>query len=278
MKHRPLISYFLIAFGFGWGLPALAFLFSGIFEGYDVSLPQYSPLHYFIAWSPALAALIVVGTVQGAPGLKDYLARLLQWRADAGWSAFVLLGIPFLYLLAALLARFLGGPSDATSADSRPAFATAVLFAGSALPWGEIGWRGIALPLLQRRFVGFIAALLLGLICGLWQLPSFFMGEYFYGAASLSPAVAAGNFLLQAVALSVLLTTIYNATGGSVPLVFLTSWLVRIPYPWGEQADWMIFQSLVLLAAAVVMTVTLGKSYLGHENLHTEITPGRYSL
>jgi hypothetical protein len=35
---------------------------------------------------------------------------------------------------------------------------------------------------------------------------------------------------------------------------------------------------VALAAAAVVMAATLGKRYLGHENLHTEITPGRYSL
>ncbi|HOG17595.1 MAG TPA: hypothetical protein PLB96_09655 [Syntrophales bacterium] len=277
MKHRPLVAYFLIVFGFGWGLPALAFLVSGVFEGYDVSIPQYSLLQYFIAWSPALAALIVVGSVQGAPGLKDYAVRLVHWRADATWSLFILLGVPFLYLLAALFGRLLGEPAAAASGDPQPAFAAALL-AGSTLPWGEIGWRGIALPLLQRRFVGLVAAVLMGVICGLWQLPAYFMGEYGDAASSFSPAAAAGLFLLQAVALSVVLTVLYNATGGSIPLAFLTSWLVRIPYPWGEQADGMIVQSLGLAAAAVVMVVLLGKRYLGHENLHTEITPGRYSL
>ncbi len=276
MKHRPLFSYLLIAFGFGWGLPVLAFLFSGIFEGYDVGLPEYSPLYYFIAWSPALAALIVVGSVQGSSGLKDYLARMVQWRASVGRSGLVLLGIPFLHLLAALCARFLGEPSLAASEGSHAASASAALLAGSALPWGEIGWRGIALPLLQRRFIGLVASLLLGLICGLWQLPAFFMGAY--GASSLSPAAAAGSFLVQAVALSILLTVVYNATEGSIPLAFLASWLVRMPYPWKGGTDLTVLLTMALAAAALVMAVTLGKRYLGHENLHTEITPGRYSL
>jgi len=51
-----------------------------------------------------------------------------------------------------------------------------------------------------------------------------------------------------------------------------------MPYPWEGGTDLTVLLTLTLSAAALVMAVTLGKRYLGHENLHTEITPGRYSL
>lgn len=40
-------------------------------------------------------------------------------------------------------------------------------------PVEEIGWRGLALPLLQRKMAPLWAGLILGLIWGLWHLPTF---------------------------------------------------------------------------------------------------------
>ena len=50
-----------------------------------------------------------------------------------------------------------------------PALALA-LFLG---PIEEFGWRGLALPLLQRKFAPFWAGLILGGIWAFWHVPSF---------------------------------------------------------------------------------------------------------
>jgi len=39
----------------------------------------------------------------------------------------------------------------------------------------ELGWRGFVLPRLPKRFNPFTASLILGVIWGVWHLPSFFL-------------------------------------------------------------------------------------------------------
>jgi membrane protease YdiL (CAAX protease family) len=67
-----------------------------------------------------------------------------------------------------------------------PALALA-LFLG---PIEEFGWRGLALPLLQRRFNPFWAGLILGIIWAGWHIPSFLMSGTPQSAWSFAPYFA----------------------------------------------------------------------------------------
>ena len=90
-------------------------------------------------------------------------------------------------------------------------------------PMEEFGWRGVALPLLQRRFAPFWAGLILGLIWSIWHLPAFFLSGTPQSAWGVMP------FFVGSVCLSVILTPLFNASGGSILLAgiyhfrFLTS-------------------------------------------------------
>ena len=90
--------------------------------------------------------------------------------------------------------------------EALPALALA-LFLG---PIEEFGWRGFALPLLQRRFVPFWAGLILGVIWALWHLPSFLI------SGMPQAAWSAGPYFLGIVVLSVILTPMFNASRGSL--------------------------------------------------------------
>ncbi len=61
-----------------------------------------------------------------------------------------------------------------------PALATGLVIG----PIEELGWRGVALPLLQRRFAPLWSSLILGGIWGLWHLPAFFLSKSPQGAWS----------------------------------------------------------------------------------------------
>ena len=79
----------------------------------------------------------------------------------------------------------------------------------------ETGWRGFALPLLQRRFSPLTAMLVLAVIWAGWHLPMFLVVDNFRG---FSAGTVVG-WLLGLTAGSIVLGWLYNRSGGSVALV-----------------------------------------------------------
>jgi membrane protease YdiL (CAAX protease family) len=87
------------------------------------------------------------------------------------------------------------------------------------LTWGmgeEVGWRGFALPRLQRHRSALAATIVLGVIHAFWHLPAFF-----YKDAYKAMGLAAGlpMLVISVVAAAILFTWIYNSTRGSLLMV-----------------------------------------------------------
>jgi membrane protease YdiL (CAAX protease family) len=79
----------------------------------------------------------------------------------------------------------------------------------------EIGWRGFALPWLQKRFTALQSSLILGLIWSVWHLPLFWIPGDFHQQLPLM------WFLIQTVSITILYTWIFNATKGSLLIILL---------------------------------------------------------
>jgi membrane protease YdiL (CAAX protease family) len=120
-----------------------------------------------------------------------------------------------LFLLT-LMALLLTGQSLPDSTDVLRQFgdsggAAAFLFVLAASVGEEVGWRGYALPQLQRRFRPLPATLVLGLLWWLWHLEFFIIDKL---PLSQFPA-----YLIEVVAVAIILTWLYNRSGGSILLV-----------------------------------------------------------
>ena len=197
VKRHPLVVFFILAYTLTWPL---------------IPLVSVSPLWGFPAlFGPALAAVIVAAITDGRAGLRDLLGRLVRWRVGARWYA-VALGLPVILALAAAgLHLALGARSSIEFGGlSVLNFVVFVLIVGE-----ELGWRGYALPRLLARRSALAASLILGVLWGLWHLPTFFVP----GAPQHGLPITA--FLLLTMAYSVLFTWIYLHTGGSVLLATL---------------------------------------------------------
>ncbi|EPX81056.1 Abortive infection protein [Litoreibacter arenae DSM 19593] len=110
----------------------------------------------------------------------------------------------------------------------------------------EFGWRGLALPLLQRKMAPIWAGLLLGIIWGAWHLPAFFLSGTPQSAWGISP------FIIGSIAVSVILTPLFNASGGSILLAALFHFQLNNPlWPDAQPYDTIFF----VLAAAIVVWV-----------------------
>jgi uncharacterized protein len=172
MSFRTLIPFFALAFGLTWGLAALMLLFPDQITSLFGEVSYTNPLFILAVYSPAFAGIFLVWRHYGVKGLGSYFRRLTLWRMPIAWWGFLAIGIPALVYLGAAIKGTIADPFPFSPwYGVLPALAIA-LFIG---PIEEFGWRGVALPLLQRRFAPLWAGLILSVIWGLWHVPAFLL-------------------------------------------------------------------------------------------------------
>lgn len=211
---RTLTAFVLLAYGLSWMwlLPMAA-------GGLLVLQGQGWPTHFPALLGPMIAALLVAARTGT---LRRLLLSMVRVRVPLRWWAVAL--SPLGLLVVALFADVISGselPSPLAFAQMS-GLPTSLGVLGVALivllinGYGEeTGWRGFALPLLQRRFSPLIAMLVLALIWAGWHLPMFFVLDNF---RSFSLGTVIG-WLLGLTAGSIVLGWLYNRSGGSVALV-----------------------------------------------------------
>ena len=124
---------------------------------------------------PMVAALIVAAICYGKAGVKELLGRYARWRIGWGPLTFALLFPAVVTLLAAAVNIAAGAarPMVAQLAawpELIPKFIFVLLFVGVG---EETGWRGFALPELQKRLSPVVAIVVLGAIWAAWHIPLF---------------------------------------------------------------------------------------------------------
>ena len=119
----------------------------------------------------------------------------------------------------------------------------------------EVGWRGFALPRLQRRLDALWAALVLGVLWALWHLP-----ELISDRMRQRPPLP---FVVWTLALSVIFTWLYNSTNGSLPIVIICHAAIdtagRYMLPefsnGGYQVVWWFMAGVYAVIAVIVVLV-----------------------
>jgi len=267
MKIRLLLPFLIITFGLTWGLVGLLILFPDQIAEIFGELSAKNPLFMLAVYAPAIAAFILVMHHAGLPGLRRYLSRLLLWKVHWGWYAYLLIGIPLLfYAGAALKGNLFTDPFPFSPwYEVLPVLAFMLVLG----PVEEFGWRGLALPLLQQHFAPVWAGLILGFIWGIWHLPAFYLSGVPQSGWSFFP------FFIASVALCVILTPMFNASGGSILLPILFHWQLNNPvFPDAAPHDTIMF-----VAAAIIVVIISRKRMFSKEGAVTEVIPGdTYSL
>ncbi len=213
--------FLIIAFGIPWGLFALFALFPKWIATTFGPLGGRHPLFILGVYAPAIAAFSLVLAKAGPAGLGRFLTRLTLWRAHPAWWAFLLVGVPLIFVIGSAFKGNLF--TYALPFDSLGAALGAIGFMLILGPMEEFGWRGVALPLLQRRLAPIWASLVLGLIWGLWHMPAFLMSGTPQSAWDFTP------FVVGAVAISLILTPLFNASGGSILLSMMFHFQLNNP-------------------------------------------------
>lgn len=217
IRRHPLTAYIVIAFAFSWIMEAPVVLAA---QGIIPELPAPAVAIAVIAatFGPTVGAFAVTAAVEGRKSVLRMLRRYVQWRAGIGWYLFVLIGIPAIIILGTLVVPGAVASYQPILGSLLAAYPMAFLltvFLGGPLG-EEPGWRGFALPRLQDRFGPLRGSLVLGVVWAAWHLPLFWSGVW------TPPTVAnVVMFTVMIVALTVIMTWVYNHTAGSLLIMIL---------------------------------------------------------
>jgi len=258
MTTRTLIPFLALTFALTWGIAALLVLAPDAMERVFGPM-SYTNLAFIVAvYGPSIAGVTLVIRAYGLAGLASFARRVTLWRMPKRWWAFVLVGIPALTYLASALSGHLLDPFPFSPWHLvLPAIATRLVTG----PVEELGWRGVALPLLQRRVAPLWAGLIIGVIWGLWHLPAFAIGGTAHAAWDFGP------YFLGVVALSVIVTALFNVSRGSLLVAALFHFQMMNPiFP--EAQPWA---NLVMALAAVAIVVRNPAVMLRGEGAVTDV-------
>ena len=242
MGTKTLLSFLGLTFGLSWVPMSLFMLFADQFTALFGEMSATNPVFLLAVYAPGISGIFLIWHHYGLKGLGNFFRRLFFWRASVQWWLFLLLGIPAIVYAAAAIKGTLTDPFPFSPWTMVfPALVQSLLLG----PMGEeFGWRGLVLPLLQRRFAPFWASLILGVVWAVWHAPAFLMSGTPQSAWSFGP------FFVGLVAITVILTPLFNASGGSLTIAILYHLQMMNPiFPDAQPWDSYLFA----LAAVVIV-------------------------
>lgn len=203
-KQNYLLYFFILTYLFSW-----SFWFPFVL---NVQIPLYMALIGILG--PATIGIIITFVEKGKKGVKHLLKGIIKWKVKFRWYVFTLI-FPFIVMYLAIYANYLieGNFIEINgikSWTSIPIFFIYILFLQG--PLEEIGWRGYALPRLQKKYSSLKASIILGVIWAFWHTPLFLF-------SSLHAGLPIYLYILQVIGISILMTWIFNSTGRSILLV-----------------------------------------------------------
>jgi membrane protease YdiL (CAAX protease family) len=253
-RIRPIVAFFFLAFTISWSGGLLLVAASHQFFTLHTSIRPL--LLVLFAIGPTVGAVVVQRITCSNPNEPKLLKSLLPARQPWQLFAFALF-FPFALIVPINLIDnlCLCGQVPDFAPQRFGAVMSSLLLSCLANPCEEIGWRGYALPRLQNLLGTNTAALLIGVVTGIWHLPLFWMAG---GSMSLFPF---HFWILGSIATSFSLTWVYNRTGGSL---FFTSLLHISLNTWFNIFGIWSFQSY-----AAVSVVSIVAFIFAHQRSQT---------
>jgi membrane protease YdiL (CAAX protease family) len=174
---------------------------------------------------PAAAASLVALLMGGRPTVRKLWGQIGLWQVNWTWYARSGIVFPILVFVAAWIYNLLPGVAPLQIQQASPATLLLTMIIMTISVTGEeVGWRGYALPQMQKRWTALKTSLLLGTIHTIWHLPFWMiLGEaerYGWTYWILSWA--------WILALTIYMTWIMNNTGNSLLMVLLFHWSLNV--------------------------------------------------
>ena len=211
---------------------------------------------------PTISSYLSFWVLQDKDGLREYHTCLFRWRLSIFWYVvpFVIsFGVP---LIADGAFRLFTNSSGAVQ-NIKSWFMVFTLFATMVFGGGleELGWRGIALPELEKRYSPLPSSIVLGLVWVIWHVPLFFIkGVSQYGNNVFV-------FALGVLGLTFILSWIYNQTDSIfICIIFHSSFNTAAAMGFGsilvksdEMIKGMATSLLLIIVGLLLLTFSKGK-------------------
>jgi len=219
IARHPMLTLYLIMFGVEFTDAALYILYGrGVisFKVPDGLAFLLSILH------PLVAAAVVTVALSGWKGLRELFGRFLIARVSVWWYVFIIAFYAVDMLGGNALNASFGGAKSVIPVAGDPLWQIPIKFAvfllfGVLTNTEEIAWRGVALPLLKKRYNNaLIAALLVSIPEVLLHAPDYFVSEM-----NFRKSAGVVMFTIFTVALSVIFAWVFLNTKGSLLIVTL---------------------------------------------------------
>jgi len=257
IRDHPLPAFFVLAYAVSWVLLLVLGTVWGLPAAFVIFVQTLGP---------TVAARVVLTTMGGKPAYRDMRNRGRRWRVPARWYLLAVVGLPAACLAATAV---LPGGLDALRGAAPVAMAATLVFYlvfgfFSGPLFEEPGWRGFALPRLERAHGPLAGTLILGVLWGAWHLPQFFLVPEWAAENGGADPLTIAEFLIFVVTLSPLLTWVYNRTGGSLFLAMVThaginASLSMVPVlPSGPMSTGIIAFGAIAIALVVATRGRLG--------------------
>jgi membrane protease YdiL (CAAX protease family) len=211
----PVLWFFVFAYVItGVGMCVNFLAFRRLPGGTPINWLPYAP---YVLWAgPCLSALLMTLFLYGLAGVRRLAVQLSPWSVGGAWPVLavcLLLPLGVVALTVRILAA-LGVAVPPLQGGGWSNYLYGAVIGGGLIGPGlfeEIGWRGFALPHLQRRYSALVSSLIIGFVWAFWHFPNFF---------AITPSMLA-VFVPMGMVLSLIYTWAYNSTGGSLFAVVL---------------------------------------------------------
>ncbi len=258
LEFRSLLPFFLWTFALSWGMGVTFVLFQEQVETLFGPMGYTNPVFVLMVYSPAIVATALVWRHHGTRGLAGFYKRFTLWRMPAFKWLVLLVGIPAIFFTGAAIQGSLPTAFGFSPWYLALPALLAMLLIG---PLEEIGWRGVALPLLQRRFAPLWAALILGVIMAVWHTPAFLLSGTKQSAWEYWP------FFFGLIAVGVILTAVFNSARGSLLVAFLFHAQLNNPL-WPDAQPWDMW---LFVLVALIVSVVFRRHLLNREEAVTDV-------
>ena len=241
-EAKNLKIYFLLSFIIFWLLLAL----TGLIISMEAPLLIQNIMKNVCSWTPTFVIIIMFRRLYPGISAKEYLRRNFKKQTK-----------PIIFIVSFLLQILLAALAVAAvfliNTDS---LKNINFIAGSAvLPvlimdltsgalGEELGWRGYALNILQKKYAPLSAGLLLGLVWGLWHLPLMILSGY----AGVELVLYMAAFMLGIISFSVVITFFYNKSKN----IFIAMWM----------HFWFNFLLKIVIVDLLVLLICVSIGYL----------------